>query len=126
MGAVPAPRPWSGSGTATRRPHDPRQARLHARPSASLSARRLAARKEEDAPPKRFQSLRRVGGLTPPVRGRGGFREPSCNGGRIARRATATNPPAIWRRNALYNVNQADSRVSLLVSREPPSTAPLG
>jgi hypothetical protein len=41
LGASTAPRPWTGSGSAARRPDDPRQARLHARQGASRSTRGL-------------------------------------------------------------------------------------
>ena len=42
VGARPSPRPWSGSGRASRRPDDPRQAGVCAQSSASRSARGIS------------------------------------------------------------------------------------
>ena len=52
VGARPASRPWTGSGSAARRPDDPRQARLRAQPSASRTARGVENPAASDASPR--------------------------------------------------------------------------
>src|ERR1700737_2346689 len=51
MGIARAPGPWTGSGAAPRRPHDPRQALVRARQSASCVTRRVVAVRLRDTAP---------------------------------------------------------------------------